>query len=307
MFFLKITRANGDEETVVEVKPEARNWYLPVSGSDTEYRAALGYFDTDGAWVAAVTSNAARTPPEALAEETLATEFVTMPAGLTFEEMIALVNERMTAGESLLQAVARIAGDGRAIAFGKGAPGWTDEQRRLLGALLGHAAIDRMGLGSAEIDELLRKQLLDTLHSESASGFGPVWQRVLEQVGGESSLFSGITSWVSSWESSWGPQAAAKRGFFMHVNAEIIFYGGTDPDATVWIDGAEVKLQPDGTFRYHFRLPDGDWAIPIVARSPDGVEERSATLTFARGTARRGEVGHTAQPAELPAQPMGRK
>ena len=71
-----------------------------------------------------------------------------------------------------------------------------------------------------------------------------------------------------------------ERGFYMHVNAEIIFYGGTDPDATVWVDGKEIKLSPDGTFRYHFTLPDGDFAIPIVARSPDDVEQRSATLAL---------------------------
>ena len=28
----------------------------------------------------------------------------------------------------------------------------------------------------------------------------------------------------------------------MHVNAEIIFYGGTHPDATVWIDGKRGSL-----------------------------------------------------------------
>ena len=85
----------------------------------------------------------------------------------------------------------------------------------------------------------------------------------------------------------------------MHVNAEIIFYGGTHPDATVWVDGQEIKLAPDGTFRYHFKLPDGDFAIPIVAQSPDKVERRSATLSFVRGTSRVGDVGATGQPAEL--------
>ena len=77
------------------------------------------------------------------------------------------------------------------------------------------------------------------------------------------------------------------------------FRGGTHPDATVTIDGKEIRLSPDGTFRYHFTLPDGDFAIPIIARSPDGVEERSATLSFVRGTARKGEVGATTQPSEL--------
>lgn len=299
MFFLKIWRADGAEETTVEVRPEARNWYVPVGAPDTEYSAELGYYGTDGAWIVAVKSKGARTPPEALADEQHAAEFVTLPAGMSFEQMLALVSERMAAGESLLQAIARITGSAVGVRAGE-APEWTDEQRRLLATLLGHTVIDRMGLGSAEIDQLLRKQLLENLGSESASGLGAIWRSALAQAGGESSLFSGVTSWQSSWPT-------VPRGFFMHVNAEVIFYGGTDPKATVWIDGRQIRLEPDGTFRHHFRMPDGDWVIPIVARSPDGVEERSATLNFARGTSRVGEVGATAQPPGLAPEPMGRR
>jgi hypothetical protein len=93
----------------------------------------------------------------------------------------------------------------------------------------------------------------------------------------------------------------------MHVNAEVIFYGGTHPDATLWIDGHEIELSPDGAFRYHFRFPDASYEIPIVAESPDGVEQRSATLRFERATSRQGEVHHTAQPEHLPPHPIGRK
>ena len=301
MFFLKIRRADGSEETTVEVKPEARNWYVPVSAPDTEFSAELGYYRADGIWIAGIKSAPARTPSEALADEAHIAQFVTMPSGLTFEQMLALVNEHMAAGETLLEAVARVTGDGRAIALRPGeVPDWTDEQRNLLASLLGHTLIDRIGIGSEELDRLLRKQLGESLDSESASGLGAMWRSALAQVGGESSLFSGITSWQSSWP-------AAARGFFMHVNAEIIFYGGTDPNATVTINGEKIQLQPDGTFRYHFRMPDGDWGIPIVARSPDGVEERSATLSFARGTSRVGEVTDTAQPQNLPPEPMGRR
>ena len=85
----------------------------------------------------------------------------------------------------------------------------------------------------------------------------------------------------------------------MHVNAEIIFYGGTHPDATVTMNGQRIELGADGTFRYHFTLGDGDFDIPIVATSPDRVEQRTAALSFQRGTARTGDVGATGQPAEL--------
>lgn len=126
-----------------------------------------------------------------------------------------------------------------------------------------------------------------------------------------------LTSWsqaaLSSWShaetSSWGGSenigsfGFAQREFFMHVNAEVIFYGGTHPQAKVTIDGKPVELAPDGSFRYHFVFPDGNYEIPITATSPDGVETRSATLRFERATARTGDVGHTAQPPL--AVPMG--
>lgn len=118
-----------------------------------------------------------------------------------------------------------------------------------------------------------------------------------------------MSSWSHAETSSWGGSenlgsfGVAKREFFMHVNAEVIFYGGTHPQAKVTVGGNPVALAPDGTFRYHFVFPDGACEIPVTATSPDGAETRSATLRFERGTARTGEVGHTAQPP-LPA-PMG--
>jgi hypothetical protein len=325
-FFLRITRADGALENTVEIKPEARNWYVPVQIPDAIYFAEMGYYDRDGRWNGIVKSGAARTPADALAPEAEAT-FATVPAQTSFERLLELVSAHMEEGESLLQAVARITGEGRRTAFASGqVPGWTEEQRALLAALLGESLVDRMGLGSAEIDQLLRKQLLEKLQSESASELAARLYQILgpesalssgafssgawEQLGGAAAfssgaLFSGVTSWGSSW-SGQPFSTRRERNFFMHVNAEIIFYGGTDPDATVWIDGKEIRLQPDGTFRYHFLLPDGDHAVPILARSPDGVEQRSATLSFIRGTARTGDVGATAQPAEL--EPLiGRK
>jgi uncharacterized protein len=90
----------------------------------------------------------------------------------------------------------------------------------------------------------------------------------------------------------------------MHVNAEVIFYGGTDPEAKVTIAGRPVQLQADGSFRYHFKFPDNDFEIPIVAVSPDGVETRSAVLFLRRDTSRYGDVGATTQPEYL-GTPMG--
>ncbi|MES2571716.1 MAG: hypothetical protein V4710_16890, partial [Verrucomicrobiota bacterium] len=194
-----------------------------------------------------------------------------MPAHLAFERLLELVADHMREGETLLQAVSRITGEGREIAFTAGkAPNWTEAQRELLAALLGSSLVDRIGLGSVEIDQLLRKQLIEKLQSESASELAAIFYERLGP-GAESSLFSGslfsgsflgssllssaLSSAITSWGASWSAQPFSvrrERGFFMHVNAEIVFYGGTHPDATVWIEGKPIKLNPDGTFRYHF-------------------------------------------------------
>ncbi len=135
----------------------------------------------------------------------------------------------------------------------------------------------------------------------------------------ESSWFQagpGMSELFSSWQmgvtgASGGLSSGALaswshgRAFFMHVNAEVIFYGGTDPQAKVWIDGAPIALDASGNFRYHFKFPDADFEIPIVAESPDGQETRSATLYFRRNTQREGKVDATEQPAEL-SDPIGR-
>ena len=286
-FFLSILTEDGGEESLVEIKPEARNWYVPVTKPNTAYFAEIGFFEPSGAWRAIAKSGVAVTPGDALVGGEEA-EFVTVPVHLTFERLLELVKENMAEGESLISALSRIAGEGR-LQFRPGqAPTWNDDQKRLLAALLGDTLVDTLGLGSEEIDQLLRKQLTERLHQE-VSSFSLV----------ESLFAPGVSSMFSGVGASWSAQPFSQRGFFMHVNAEIIFYGGTDPNATVWVDGKEIKLNPDGTFRYHFKLPDGDFAIPIVARSPDKVEQRSATLSFVRGTSKVGKVDDTGQPPEL--------
>ncbi len=286
-FFLSVLSGDGIEESLVEIKPEARNWYVPVTKPNTTYYGEIGFFTPAGTWHSIVKSGLAQTPGDAIAVADEA-EFATVPVHLAFERLLEMVKEQMLEGESLISALSRIAGEGRLQFRGGQAPTWSDEQKRLLAALLGDSVVETLGLGSEEIDQLLRRQLNEKLQGDVSS---------LSLV---ESLFKPAESSLSSgFGASWSAQPFSQRGFFMHVNAEIIFYGGTDPNATVWVDGQEIKLSPDGTFRYHFKLPDGDFAIPIVAQSPDKVEQRSATLSFVRGTSKVGKVDDTGQPPEL--------
>ena len=153
-------------------------------------------------------------------------------------------------------------------------------------------ALSSFGLSSFS----LSSEVLSSFSSWSGLEFGPSsWNQLVA----ESSLSSGFGA---SWSGQ--PFSLPEREFFMHVNAEVIFYGGTHPQAKVTIAGNPVQLQPDGTFRYHFKFPDNDFEIPIVAVSPDGQETRSAVLSFRRATQRYGDVGATSQPAYL-TEPMG--
>jgi hypothetical protein len=74
------------------------------------------------------------------------------------------------------------------------------------------------------------------------------------------------------------------RGFHFEIDAELIVYGATEPNARVTLQGEPVQLRPDGTFTVRFSLPDSRQIIPAVAASPDGVEERTIVLAVERNT-----------------------
>jgi hypothetical protein len=82
------------------------------------------------------------------------------------------------------------------------------------------------------------------------------------------------------------------------VNAELIIYGSTEPDARVSIGGRPIRLRPDGTFSYRFALPDGAYELPVVAIARDGHDGRAAELRFSRATGYSGDVpAHPQDPA----------
>jgi hypothetical protein len=83
---------------------------------------------------------------------------------------------------------------------------------------------------------------------------------------------------------SGGFVAGKGRRFWFQLDAELIVYGATEPNARVTLQGEPVKLRPDGTFTMRFSLPDSRQIIPAVATSPDGVEDRTIVLAVERNT-----------------------
>jgi uncharacterized protein len=75
-----------------------------------------------------------------------------------------------------------------------------------------------------------------------------------------------------------------KRGFSFEVDAELIVFGCTEPQAHVTLQGEPVKLRPDGTFTVRFSLPNSRQVIPAVACSRDGFEQRTVVLAVERNT-----------------------
>jgi hypothetical protein len=142
-------------------------------------------------------------------------------------------------------------------------------------------------IGSLEITELLRRQI-ERGQSEWLSSVA-----LAAAQAGELGPLSSVSSPFG------GAPAEREKGFWFNVNAELIIYGATEPDATVTIGGRKIRLRPDGSFSYRFALPDGDYELPATAVSADASDARHATLQFRRATHYVGDVGTHPQDAAL--------
>jgi hypothetical protein len=155
--------------------------------------------------------------------------------------------------------------------------------------------VHRVWLGSIEITELVRRQFVKGLPTGQIAPTSPPapW-------GALGSISSAIGAGASV-SSPFGRQEARGRAFWFNVNAELIIYGATEPDAQVSLGDRVIRLRPDGSFSYRFALPDGEYALPAVAKAADGAESRSADLHFARATLYQGKVeAHPQDPALKP-------
>jgi hypothetical protein len=141
-------------------------------------------------------------------------------------------------------------------------------ERTLAELVARHLARQDKG-SSAEIRELVR---------------GRGEQEVSASSGGEAERVS----------SPLGPPEQPPKVFWFNINAEVVLYGATEPDASVTIGGRPISLRPDGTFSCRFSLPDGDHTVTVSAMSAEG-ELRQAELRFSRRTEHRGEVGAAPQ------------
>jgi len=231
------------------------------------------------------------TPPDAVSSET-DTDFATIPFEFPFAKLLEIIKAALCENLPLAQALEELRRHGypdlprvTAVAAVPLPAKWTPVQEQALAKIINIDAVRRVWMGSLEITELIRRKLAHEISSLGASQFG------ISSAG------------VSSLSSPFGGMEKAK-GFWFNVNAELIIYGATEPDAKVTLGGHEIKLRPDGSFSYRFSLPDGKYDMPAVAVSADGDDARAAELKFSRATEYLGDVGrHPQDPALRPPLP----
>jgi uncharacterized protein len=287
---VRIFRDQPAGAPVVEqhVHPESRNWFVHVGRGGTKYVAQLGYYTTSGDWNSIVVSGATFTPPDLISDDT-SVRFETIPIEVPFTKLLELVRGAVAEHTPLVEVLEELRAAGHAElprgAHAAGAAPWTPEQERALAQVVSIDEVRRVWMGSLEITELIRRSLEMEISSQAAAALARG-----EAVAPPGGIFS-----VSS---PFGG-AEKRKGFWFNVNAELIIYGATEPDASVTIGGRTIQLRRDGTFSFRFALPDGSYELPVQATSADGDDERAAHLSFRRGTEYRGNVGVHPQDARL--------
>jgi hypothetical protein len=217
----------------------------------------------------------------------MSVRFATIPPEVPFAQLLSMVKTALRQHLPLVEAVQQMRAQGftNLPAPEQVKSTWTPAQEKALAAIVSMDEVRRVWIGSLEITELIRRQLQQQVSSMSAAQFSLP------------SSFSGVSSMSSAFSAFGGGER--RRGFWFNVNAELIIYGATEPDAKVTIGERRIKLRPDGTFSFRFALPDGEYPLPAAAESADGEETREAKLKFSRSTRYHGDVGAHPQDKSL--------
>jgi hypothetical protein len=300
-------KIEGHPAYEIHVHPESRHWFAHVERAGNSYTAELGYYSALGKWMRIAVSSSTLTPPDAASAEAEA-EFATIPFEFPFAKLMQIIEEAVRDNLPLAVAIEELRRHGHpdlprfsssglsSVALSPSSQPdpqsrvWTPDQEKALARVINIDQTRRIWMGSLEITELIRRRLTQEVTSPvTAFGLG---------LPTAAAAPSGISS-LSSITSPAGGPAQKPKGFWFNVNAELIIYGATEPNAKVTLGGHEVKLRPDGTFSFRFALPDGTYDLPALAVSADGTDGRAADLKFSRATEYRGEVGATPQDPAL--------
>jgi uncharacterized protein len=323
----------------VPIEQASRHSFIEVAASGTKYVAELGYPPPDGTWQRIAVSEPAVTPADTIAQQepvkfaTLAFKaepsfnaepiapassfpvagpvkqtsaqktappmpaldrhFPLPPPLVPFEprepglaETAAVGTEQPPAIPQPLFSKAHMVSPATSAPIPAPAPAreWTSAQGRALAELIGWSFLRHEPLSSADIAQVIRGE----------------FQRVVVSPPGESGPIRAAAKAAPIFSGALGELPPERRVFWFNVNAELVIYGATEPNAQVTLAGQPVELRADGTFSCRFALPDGFYQLTIAASSARG-EVRQVELGFSRASAYSGEVGsHPQDPALKP-------
>jgi hypothetical protein len=282
----------------------AREWYVPIPVSDRDYAIDIGYRCADGRWLVLARSAQVRVPP-VYPSDWIEDQFITLDweeelQGKTFAELVP-------PAKKLAQAV-NGGGYSTSNAIYEQIFGMAEsaESLRVAGSVFGsmqHVAgsvqqvgIHEQALSSYVFPSGVGMWAAPTMSGITASGVG-MSGLTASGVGMSGLTMSGVgmsgltmSGFGMSGVGMSGVGFAAPmrpRQFWLVADAELIVYGATEPDATVYVGGQPIKLNADGTFRFQMSFQDGLIDYPIFAVAADGEQNRAIHLKFNRETPER--------------------
>ena len=233
----------------------AREWYLPIPVSDRDYVADIGYRCADGRWLMLARSATVSIPP-------------VYPSDWIEDAFITVDWEDDLKGKTLHELVP----PAKKQAMGMGMAG-TAPSDKLYDKVFGMTpSTESMGMAGSLFGSMQQTPEAAVSSFVFPSGAG-MW--ALPTTSGQNISGAGFSGDLPS---------ARPRQFWLVADAELIVYGATEPDATVTIGDREIKLNPDGTFRFQMSFQDGVIDYPIKAVAVDGEQTRSVHMNFERET-----------------------
>ncbi|MEG5138128.1 MULTISPECIES: DUF4912 domain-containing protein [unclassified Microcoleus] len=300
----------------------AREWYVPIPVSDRDYAIDIGYRCADGRWLVLARSAEVRVPP-IYPSDWIEDQFITLEweedlAGKTFAELvppakkIAQTNgasvgystgnaiyeqifgmaesaESMRVDGSIFGSMQHVAGSIQQVAgsiqqvgiheqalssyvFPSGVGMWA-------GAGMSGLTMSGVGMSGVGMSGL-------TASGVGMSGVG-MSGLTMSGVGMSGLTMSGFGMSGVGMSGVGFATPMRPRQFWLVADAELIVYGATEPDATVYVGGQPIKLNADGTFRFQMSFQDGLIDYPIFAVAADGEQNRAVHMKFERETPER--------------------
>ncbi|MEG4069788.1 DUF4912 domain-containing protein [Microcoleus sp. Pol11C2] len=272
----------------------AREWYVPIPVSDRDYAIDIGYRCADGRWLVLARSAEVRVPP-VYPSDWIEDQFITLDweeelQGKTFAELVP-------PAKKLAQAV-NGGGYSTSNAIYEQIFGMAEsaEALRVAGSVFGsmqHVAgsvqqvgIHEQALSSYVFPSGVGMWAAPTMSGLTTSGVG-MSGLTMSGVGMSGLTMSGFGMSGVGMSGVGFAAPMRPRQFWLVADAELIVYGATEPDATVYVGGQPIKLNADGTFRFQMSFQDGLIDYPIFAVAADGEQNRAIHLKFNRETPER--------------------